>query len=103
MPVSGLWPALIDVGQIETALLNVALNARDAMPEGGVLLIETANILAGNGELPAEISAQDCVLVSLRDTGTGMSADVLEHAFEPFFTTRKSARGRAWGCRWFSE
>jgi len=95
--VSGLWPALIDVGQIETALLNVALNARDAMPGGGVLLIETANILAGDAELPAEISTQDCVLVSLRDTGTGMSPDVVEHAFEPFFTTKEIGKGTGLG------
>ena len=53
-----LWPVLIDISQIETALLNVALNARDAMPGGGVLLIETANIRAGNDELPAEVASQ---------------------------------------------
>jgi signal transduction histidine kinase/CheY-like chemotaxis protein len=92
-----LWPVLIDVSQIETALLNVALNARDAMPGGGILLIETKNIPAGNAELPAEIAEQDCILVSLRDTGTGMSAEVIERAFEPFFTTKEIGKGTGLG------
>jgi len=92
-----LWPVLIDVSQIETALLNVALNVRDAMPGGGILLIETKNIPAGNAELPAEITEQDCILVSLRDTGTGMSAEVIERAFEPFFTTKEIGKGTGLG------
>ena len=94
---TALWPVLIDVGQIETALLNVALNARDAMPGGGVLLIETANIPAGDAELPTEIAGGDCVLVSLRDNGTGMSPEVIERAFEPFFTTKEIGKGTGLG------
>jgi signal transduction histidine kinase/ActR/RegA family two-component response regulator len=92
-----LWPVLIDVGQIETALLNIAINARDAMPGGGTLLIETANIRAGSGGLPDEVAGQDCVLVSLRDTGTGMSPEVIERAFEPFFTTKEIGKGTGLG------
>ena len=92
-----LWPVLIDVSQIETALLNVALNACDAMPGGGVLLIETANIHPGSDELPTEIAGQDCVRVSLRDTGTGMSPEVIERAFEPFFTTKEIGKGTGLG------
>jgi signal transduction histidine kinase/CheY-like chemotaxis protein len=92
-----LWPVLIDVGQIETALLNVALNARDAMPGAGVLSIETANIRAGDSELPAEIAGLDCILVSLCDTGTGMSPEVIERAFEPFFTTKEIGKGTGLG------
>jgi signal transduction histidine kinase/CheY-like chemotaxis protein len=92
-----LWPALIDISQIETALLNVALNARDAMPGGGVLLIETANIPARAAELPAELASQDCILVSLRDTGTGMRPEVIERAFEPFFTTKEIGKGTGLG------
>ena len=92
-----LWLVLIDVSQIETALLNIALNARDAMPGGGVLLIETANIRAGDDELPAEVAGQDCVLVSLRDTGTGMSREVIDRAFEPFFTTKEIGKGTGLG------
>jgi len=92
-----LWPVLVDVSQIETALLNVALNARDAMPGGGVLVIETANIRARDNELPAEVVGQDCVLVSLRDTGAGMSPEVIARAFEPFFTTKEIGKGTGLG------
>ena len=95
--VSDLWPVLVDVSQIEAALLNVALNARDAMPEGGVLVIETANIRARDKELPAEVAGHDCVLVSLRDTGTGMTPEVVERAFEPFFTTKDIGKGTGLG------
>jgi signal transduction histidine kinase/CheY-like chemotaxis protein len=94
---SELWPVLIDVSQIETALLNVALNARDAMPGGGVLAIETANIRGSDDELPVEVVGQDCVLVSLCDTGTGMSPEVIERAFEPFFTTKEIGKGTGLG------
>ena len=94
---SDLWPVLVDVSQIETALLNVALNARDAMPGGGVLVIETSNIRTGDSELPAEVVGQDCVLVSLRDTGTGMSPEVIERVFEPFFTTKEIGKGTGLG------
>jgi CheY-like chemotaxis protein len=97
MLATELWPVLIDVSQIETALLNIALNARDAMPGGGVLVIETANIPAGDPELPVEVTGRDCVLVSLRDTGTGMSREVIERAFEPFFTTKEIGKGTGLG------
>ena len=92
-----LWPVLIDIGQIQTALLNIALNARDAMPGGGMVLIETANIGAAREELPEEVAGQDCVLVSVQDTGTGMSPEVLERAFEPFFTTKEIGKGTGLG------
>ena len=94
---SELWPVLVDTGQIETTLLNVALNARDAVPGGGMVLIETANIRGTSQELPEEVSGQDCVLVSVRDTGTGMSPEVLERAFEPFFTTKEVGKGTGLG------
>ena len=96
-PASGLWPVLIDVNQIESALLNIAINARDAMPQGGTLLIETANVGAGSDELPDEMAGRDCVLVSMRDTGTGMSPEVIERAFEPFFTTKEIGKGTGLG------
>jgi CheY-like chemotaxis protein len=92
-----LWPVMIDVNQIETALLNVAINARDAMPQGGTLLIETANVDGDSTDLPAEMAGRDCVLISVRDTGTGMSPEVVEHAFEPFFTTKEIGRGTGLG------
>jgi signal transduction histidine kinase/CheY-like chemotaxis protein len=89
-----LWPVLIDVGQIQTALLNIAINARDAMPEGGTLSIKTANIEA---DLPKEIAAAEGVLVTLSDTGTGMSRDVIERACDPFFTTKEPGKGTGLG------
>jgi signal transduction histidine kinase/ActR/RegA family two-component response regulator len=94
---SGLWPVLIDVNQIELAFLNIAINARDAMPRGGILIIETANIGGGNSELPDEMAGRDCVLVSMRDTGTGMSSEVIARAFEPFFTTKEIGKGTGLG------
>jgi signal transduction histidine kinase/CheY-like chemotaxis protein len=91
---SELWPVQIDVGQIETALLNIAINARDAMPGGGMLLFETANV---SDSLPEEVAGRDCVLVSVHDSGTGMSPHVMERAFEPFFTTKEVGRGTGLG------
>jgi PAS domain S-box-containing protein len=91
------WPSLIDVGQIETAILNIATNARDAMLSGGTLLIETANVPAGSIDMPKEVADHDCVLVSMSDTGSGMSPEVIEHAFEPFFTTKEIGKGTGLG------
>lgn len=92
-----LWLVLIDIGQVETALLNIAINARDAMPGGGTILIETANIDARSGQMPKEMADRDCVLVTVRDTGTGMSPEIKERAFEPFFTTKEVGKGTGLG------
>jgi PAS domain S-box-containing protein len=92
----GLWPALIDPTQIETAILNLVINARDAMPSGGVLTIETCNLPGGAGA-PAELAGRDCVTLSVRDTGTGMSEEVLRSAVEPFFTTKEPGKGSGLG------
>jgi signal transduction histidine kinase len=92
-----VWPTLIDTNQIEIALLNVATNACDAMPSGGVLLVETTNIPTGSDDVPEEVVGQDCVLVSMTDTGIGMSPEGIEHAFEPFFTTKKVGKGTGLG------
>jgi signal transduction histidine kinase len=91
---AALWPVLIDIGQIETALLNVAINARDAMPRGGTLSMTTANV---SNELLEEVAARECVLVSISDTGTGMSPEVMKRAFDPFFTTKEFGRGTGLG------
>ena len=91
-----LWLALIDPAQIETAILNLAINARDAMPSGGELTFETRNLPAGKGA-PAELAGQDCVGLSVRDTGTGMPDDVLRSAVEPFFTTKEPGKGSGLG------
>ena len=94
-----LWAAKVDPGQLETAVVNLALNARDAMPGGGTLIIETANTHV-DGDLAAEIAEArpgDYVKLSVSDTGGGMSAEVLEHAFEPFFTTKDVGEGTGLG------
>ncbi|MBV9825119.1 MAG: response regulator [Alphaproteobacteria bacterium] len=92
-----LWPALVDPTQIEVALLNLAINSRDAMPAGGTLSIETANLRAGVDPMPAELNKADCIRVSVRDTGTGMTEDVLHSAVEPFFTTKDVGKGSGLG------
>ncbi len=99
---NGLWPAMIDPTQIELVILNLAINARDAMPKGGTLTIETANThMAGPAEdgsaPPGAPAAGDYIVVSVRDTGTGMAPEVLAKAFEPFFTTKGVGHGSGLG------
>jgi signal transduction histidine kinase/ActR/RegA family two-component response regulator len=91
----GLWPALVDPTQIELVLLNLAINARDAMPAGGRLTIRTANVRRSNA--PADLAPGDYVLISVSDTGEGMSEDVLRRAVEPFFTTKEPGKGSGLG------
>ena len=96
---STLSPALADSGQVENALLNLALNARDAMPNGGRLTIETANATLGEAyaKKHAGVVAGDYVVLSVRDSGRGMAPEVLEHVFEPFFTTKGVGEGSGLG------
>ncbi len=93
----GLWQALVDPTQIEVAILNLAINARDAMPLGGTLTIETRNLPHFSSTLPSEMSGRDCVSIAVRDTGTGMSEEVLRSAVEPFFTTKQPGKGSGLG------
>jgi CheY-like chemotaxis protein len=92
-----LWPALVDPTQIEVAILNLAINARDAMPLGGTLTIETRNLTRGADPVPAEIGSADCICLTVRDTGTGMTEEVLNAAVEPFFTTKDVGKGSGLG------
>ena len=92
-----LWPALVDPTQIEVAILNLAINARDAMPQGGTLTIETCNLGSDSYLLPNDVAARDCICVSVRDTGTGMTEEVARSAIEPFFTTKEAGRGSGLG------
>jgi len=92
-----LHPAWIDPNQLELAILNLALNARDAMPAGGVLQISAENRQGDIGNLPAELQPDDYVVISVTDTGMGMNKETLQRAFEPFFTTKEAGRGSGLG------
>lgn len=95
----GIWGLRVDVGQLENGLINLAVNARDAMPTGGVLRIEAANatigeddVLVSDGALPG-----DYVRISVSDTGVGMDRKTRERVFEPFFTTKETGKGTGLG------
>jgi len=90
----GVWPAYVDRNQLESALLNLVVNARDAMVDGGRLVIATAN-LAGHAD--GESGAADHVVVCVQDTGAGIPADLLPKVFEPFFTTKEVGKGSGLG------
>jgi PAS domain S-box-containing protein len=95
----GLWRALADPSQVEDAILNLAVNARDAMPKGGRLLIETANVRFDEHYVVQNVDAVpgNYVAVSVTDSGTGMPPEVVERAFEPFFTTKDVGHGTGLG------
>ena len=99
MLAGGLWRIFADPNQLENALLNLAVNGRDAMPGGGKLTIETANAwlddayaTLNEGAVPGQY-----VLIAISDTGIGMSKDIIEHVFEPFFTTKDVGHGTGLG------
>ncbi|HYF54083.1 MAG TPA: putative PEP-binding protein, partial [Salinarimonas sp.] len=91
------WPTRIDANQMENALVNLAVNARDAMPDGGRLTVTTANLPAAQAAAVDGLPPGDHVVVEVADTGHGMTPEVLEHAFEPFFTTKPVGEGTGLG------
>lgn len=92
-----LHTVLVDPTLLENAIVNLAINARDAMPGGGRLLIETRNVALRGREAPFPPASGDYACISVRDTGTGMTADVLAKVFEPFFTTKPAGKGTGLG------
>jgi signal transduction histidine kinase len=95
----GMWHATADPGELERAILNLALNAGDAMPEGGQLLLECGNAAAATDETLRRlgVGAGEFVQIAVRDTGRGMTPEVREHALEPFFTTKRRGEGSGLG------
>jgi PAS domain S-box-containing protein len=94
-----LWNAFVDPNQLENALINLALNARDAMPRGGKLVIETANRFLDAdavASLPERIEPGEYVMIAVADTGVGMDESTRKRAFDPFFTTKEIAKAPAW-------
>jgi PAS domain S-box-containing protein len=96
---SELWPADIDPTQLESALLNLALNARDAMEDGGLLSIETTNVTLDDDDArtQGDLLPGDYVLITVSDTGTGIPRELMERLFEPFFTTKEKGKGTGLG------
>jgi PAS domain S-box-containing protein len=94
-----LWPTVADPGQVESAVVNLVINARDAMPNGGRLVIETFNATLDAGDIASVpgMAAGDYVVLSVADTGHGMAPEVRAHAFEPFFTTKPAGKGSGLG------
>jgi two-component system, cell cycle sensor histidine kinase and response regulator CckA len=94
-----LWPVKVDVSQFEQVIVNLAVNARDAMPDGGTLTVRTANITAQESERLSYkgMPAADYVLIEVADSGTGIPADIVDKIFEPFFSTKEVGKGTGLG------
>ncbi|MFG3693482.1 ATP-binding protein [Stutzerimonas stutzeri] len=96
---AGLLPACMDANQLESAVINLVINARDAMPHGGRITVSTASFVMGNRPDPAKrgLTEGEYIVLSVTDTGTGMTPEVIARAFEPFFTTKPIGQGTGLG------
>lgn len=95
---AGLWPCLCDKNQLENAILNLCINARDAMPDGGLITVETANTWVDDtGATERDMPPGQYVVICVSDTGTGMSEEVRSRAFDPFYTTKQIGKGTGLG------
>jgi two-component system, NtrC family, sensor kinase len=95
----GLWPVEVDAAELESVLVNLAVNARDAMPNGGKLTVEASNSYLDDAycSRQSDVKPGQYVLVSVTDNGVGMTEDVVQHAFEPFYTTKQAGQGTGLG------
>jgi signal transduction histidine kinase len=96
---AGLWRALIDVPQLESAIVNLAINARDAMPDGGRLTVEASNAYLDRlyADQEGDIEPGQYVMIAVTDTGVGMTPEIMAQVFEPFFTTKPTGQGTGLG------
>jgi len=97
---SELWSTLTDASQLESAVVNLCVNSRDAMPEGGRLTLETGNVTLDEAYAAANMDARpgDYVMIAVADSGTGMAPEVIARAFDPFFTTKGTGKGTGLDC-----
>ena len=94
-----LWPVKADISQFEQVIVNLAVNARDAMPDGGKLSVRTANVPASESDAKSYkgMPSADYVLVEVSDTGSGIPPDIIDKIFEPFFSTKEVGKGTGLG------
>jgi signal transduction histidine kinase len=95
----GLWPVEVDAAELESVLVNLVVNARDAMPKGGKLTVEASNSYLDDAYCSrhSDVQPGQYVLISVTDNGLGMTEDVVQHAFEPFYTTKQAGQGTGLG------